>query len=84
MYCWPRSCSNIKAVKISHKSLLKNTKIFAYICSIIMLKRYLLVFSALALMVTTLEGCLFHKNRCDTCPGIVRYKKVRKNTKGSL
>ena len=49
-----------------------------------MFKRYLLILSVLAILATTMEGCFLQKNHCDSCPGIVRYKKVRKSSKGSL
>jgi len=49
-----------------------------------MIKRYLLILSALALVLGTMEGCFLQKNKCDSCPGISKHKKVRKHNKGSV
>lgn len=49
-----------------------------------MIKRYLLIFSIFAILVSTMEGCFLQKNRCDSCPGVSKHKKVRKHNKGSL
>jgi hypothetical protein len=49
-----------------------------------MFKRYLLLFSVFAVLVSVMEGCFLKKNRCDSCPAISKHKKVRKPNKGSL
>jgi hypothetical protein len=49
-----------------------------------MIKRYLLLASVLFLVLSTMEGCFLQKNKCDSCPGISKHKKVRKHNKGSL
>ncbi len=40
-----------------------------------------------ALSFTALPGCFLKKNKCDSCPGIMKYKKtkkIRKSSKGSI
>ncbi len=49
-----------------------------------MFKRALIIFSVLAIVACTMESCLFHKNKCDGCPGMVKTKKVRRSSKGSI
>jgi hypothetical protein len=49
-----------------------------------MFKRYLIILSVLAIITTTMEGCFMQKNKCDSCPGIVKEKKVRRSSKGSI
>lgn len=53
-----------------------------FVC-IIMFKRGLIIFSILAIVAFTMEGC-FNKNKCDGCPGLVKKKKVRRSSKGSI
>jgi hypothetical protein len=42
-----------------------------------MIKRTLLLLSALALVFTTAQGCFLKKNRCDTCPSFSKNKRGR-------
>lgn len=49
-----------------------------------MFKRNLFILIILAILITTMEGCFLQKNKCDSCPGIVKPKKVRKSSKGSI
>ncbi len=51
-----------------------------------MFKRYLLLFSAAAVLLSTMEGCFIFrpKNKCDSCPGLIKRKKTRKSSKGSI
>jgi hypothetical protein len=51
-----------------------------------MLKRYLLLFSVIALVTSGLESCFIFKgkNRCDSCPGLVKQKRTKRHTKGSI
>jgi hypothetical protein len=46
-----------------------------------MFKKSLFILCTLALVAVLLQGC---KNQCDSCPGIVKQKKVRKSSKGSI
>ena len=46
-----------------------------------MFKKPLFIVFILALVAVSLEGC---KNHCDSCPGIIKQKKVRKSSKGSI
>lgn len=48
-----------------------------------MFKRGLIIFSILAIVTCTMEGC-FNKNKCDGCPGLIKKKRVRKSSKGSI
>lgn len=49
-----------------------------------MLKRYFILFSAFAIVISTMESCFLQKNKCASCPGVAKHKKVRKHNKGSL
>lgn len=49
-----------------------------------MLKRYLILISALAMVLSTMESCLLQKNRCDACPSHAKQKRVRGPNKGSI
>lgn len=49
-----------------------------------MFKRSLIIFSILAIVACTMESCFLKKNKCDGCPGLVKNKKVRKSSKGSI
>lgn len=37
-------------------------------------------------LLSTLQSCFLFKgkNRCDSCPGIIKHKKTKKSTKGSI
>ncbi len=60
---------------VYHKSLPKSTKIFAYICNTLMIKRGLVALFLIAFAACGLQGCIFHKNKCDTCPSFNKRKK---------
>jgi len=51
-----------------------------------MFRRYLLLFAVAVIAMSTMEGCFIFrgKNKCDSCPGIIKHKKTRKQTKGSI
>jgi hypothetical protein len=51
-----------------------------------MLKRYFLLISVAVLALSTLESCFIFrpKNKCDSCPGIIKHKKAKKSSKGSI
>ncbi len=49
-----------------------------------MFKRSIIILSLLAFVTLTMESCLFHKNKCDGCPGLTKNKRVRKSSKGSI
>ncbi|MCE3228325.1 MAG: hypothetical protein K0S32_2876 [Bacteroidetes bacterium] len=75
-----------KRVHLEDLKVLNN---YVYLLYTAMFKRYLLLLLMSALFMGTLESCfLFRgKNKCDSCPGILKYKKtkkVRKASKGSI
>ncbi len=51
-----------------------------------MFKRYILLFSILVIVTSSLESCFIFrsKNKCDSCPGLVKVKRTRKQSKGSI
>ena len=51
-----------------------------------MFKRYLLLLTASVILLSTMEGCFMFKpkNKCDSCPGIIKRKKIKKSSKGSI
>jgi hypothetical protein len=49
------------------------------------LKRCVVYFMLAASISLVFQECIFRrKNRCDSCPGLVKQKKVKKATKGSI
>lgn len=38
------------------------------------------------MLLSSMQGCfLFRgKNKCDSCPGIIKHKRTKKSTKGSI
>lgn len=57
-----------------------------YLCIVNTIKRYLLLFSVILLVTSSLESCFLFKgkNRCDSCPGLVKQKRTKKQSKGSI
>lgn len=49
-----------------------------------MVKRYVVLLLAASVLTLTLESCFLIKNKCDSCPGLVKNKKVRRSSKGSI
>lgn len=49
-----------------------------------MFKRYLLLISAFAIVISSMESCFLQKNRCDACPSHAKHKRVKKSSKGSI
>lgn len=49
-----------------------------------MLKRYTILLVATGVLTLALESCFLIKNKCDSCPGLVKNKKVRRSSKGSI
>lgn len=49
-----------------------------------MLKRYVILLVATSVLTLTMESCFLLKNKCDSCPGLVKNKKVRRSSKGSI
>jgi hypothetical protein len=51
-----------------------------------MLKKIVFLFLFFGLFTTITQGCFLFKgkNKCDSCPGIIKHKKTRKSTKGSI
>lgn len=51
------------------------------------LKRVIVFCILGAFFMISLEGCFLKKNKCDSCTGILKYKKkkkIRKSSKGSI
>jgi hypothetical protein len=78
--CCMRLCEDVS----EHAYAAKNTNLSRIFAGYFMLKRYLILLSAFAVLLSTMESCFLRKNRCDSCPGVAKHKKVRRQNKGSL